>query len=172
MDEWVEIRIKKVVGPMHQGTAVFLGNDDKTFVMFIGSAEGSALMRQLNDEEPVRPFTHELLWSILVGFNVSVKKVVISDLVNTTFCATLILEQPVVDEGEQWVGKRNEVRIDARPSDCLVLASKAGIPIFCARNVLDNVDDATRVKDGADEKPSASADFLSAIWDEPDEDGK
>ena len=52
------IRIKKVLGPMNAGTAVLLGNDDKTFVMFIGIYEGNALLRELNGETPPRPMTH------------------------------------------------------------------------------------------------------------------
>ena len=89
MDDLHEIRIKKVLGPTQTGTAVLLGNDDKTFVMFIGYYEGAALMRELNGEEPARPFTHELLWYVLQGFDVEIKKIVISDIIDGTFCATL-----------------------------------------------------------------------------------
>jgi bifunctional DNase/RNase len=45
---------------------------------------------------------------------------------------------------------RNEVRtkvleIDARPSDCMVLALQARKPIFVARSVLDAVEDMTEL---------------------------
>lgn len=140
-DELQEIRIKKVLGPTNTGTAVILGNDEKTFVMFIGIYEGAAIIRELNGEEPARPLTHELITSIFAGFSVEVKRIVISDIVKNTFCATLVLEQKCVNESGDWNGLRNEVHIDARPSDCLVLALKSGVPILVSPAVLEQVRD-------------------------------
>lgn len=136
-----KIRIKKVLGPINAGTAVLLGNDDKTFVMFIGTNEGAALLRELNDEPPPRPMTHDLLAYVLSGFDISIARIVISSIVDSTFCATLVLQQRCTDGDDQWNGKRNEVRIDARPSDCLVLALKEGVEIFATQSVLDEVRD-------------------------------
>src|SRR5262249_34885400 len=107
LEELHKIRIKKVLGPTQTGTAVLLGNETKTFVMFIGLYEGAAIIRELNGEVPARPLTHELLSYILDGFNIDVKKIVISDIINNTFCATLVLEQRVTAENEEWAGKRN-----------------------------------------------------------------
>ncbi len=135
------VRIKKVLGPTQTGTAVLLGTDEKTFVMFVGIYEGAALIRELQNEVPPRPLTHELLCYILTGFDIEVKRIVISDIVDNTFCATLVLEQKVRDEDEAWVGKRNEVRIDARPSDCLVIALKEKKEIFVTDAVLEKVRD-------------------------------
>ena len=135
------VRIKKVLGPTQTGTAVLLGNDEKTFVMFIGIYEGAAIIRELQNEAPARPLTHELLCYILTGFDIEVKHIIISDIMENTFCATLVLQQVVRDESEQWVGKRNEVRIDARPSDCLVIALKEKKDIFVTPEVLEKVRD-------------------------------
>lgn len=136
-----KIRIKKVLGPINTGTAVLLGNDEKTFVMFIGPNEGAALLRELNHETPPRPMTHDLLSYILAGFEVKIKQIIISDIVDNTFCATLVLEQLCRDGEGGWNGKRNEVRIDARPSDCLVLALKEQVDVFATRSVLERVQD-------------------------------
>jgi bifunctional DNase/RNase len=136
-----KVRIKKVLGPTNTGTAVLLGNDEKTFVMFIGIYEGAAIIRELNNEVPARPLTHELLSYVLSGFDIEVKHIVISDIVNNTFCATLVLEQRCRDGNEEWNGKRNEVRIDARPSDCLVIALKEKKDIYATQAVLDKVRD-------------------------------
>jgi bifunctional DNase/RNase len=73
-----KIRIKKVLGPTNTGTAVLLGNDEKTFVMFIGIYEGAAIIRELNGESPARPLTHELLSYVMSGFNVDVKQIITS----------------------------------------------------------------------------------------------
>lgn len=136
-----KIRIKKVLGPINTGTAVLLGNEEKTFVMFIGPNEGAALLRELNHETPPRPMTHDLLSYILAGFEVKIKQVIISDIVDNTFCATLVLEQLCRDGEGDWNGKRNEVRIDARPSDCLVLALKEQVEVFATRSVMERVQD-------------------------------
>ncbi len=69
------------------------------------------------------------------------KQIVISDIVDNTFCATLVLEQKCVDSNNEWTGKRNEVRIDARPSDCLVIALKEKKDIYATQAVLDKVRD-------------------------------
>ena len=136
-----KIRIKKVLGPINAGTAVLLGNDDKTFVMFIGTYEGAAILRELNHETPPRPMTHDLISYILAGFDVEIKRIVISSIVENTFIATLVLEQKCKGENQEWNGKRNEVRIDARPSDCLVLALKDSVDLYATDAVLDKVHD-------------------------------
>lgn len=136
-----KIRIKKVLGPINAGTAVLLGNEDKTFVMFIGTYEGAAILRELNEEPPPRPMTHDLLANVLMGFDITIKKIIISSIVDNTFCAMLVLEQKCGEEGSEWSGKRNEVHIDARPSDCLVLALKSSVEIFATQSVLDKVHD-------------------------------
>jgi bifunctional DNase/RNase len=140
-DQLHKIKIKKVLGPTNTGTAVLLGNDTKTFVMFIGIYEGAAIIRELNGETPARPLTHELLSYLMSGFDIQVKQIVISDIVNNTFCATLVLEQKCVNGNGEFNGKRNEVRIDARPSDCLVIALKEKKDIFATQAVLDKVRD-------------------------------
>jgi bifunctional DNase/RNase len=151
-----QIRIKKVLGPMNAGTAVLLGNDDKTFVMFIGTYEGAALLRELNGESPPRPMTHDLLGNVLMGFEVKIKRIVISDIVDNTFCATLTLEQACAGADGEWNGRRNLVQIDARPSDCLVLALKTKADIFATQTVLDRVQDVSEGAQGgsAGEKPN------------------
>lgn len=149
-----KIKIKKVLGPTNTGTAVLLGNDQKTFVMFIGIYEGAAIIRELNNETPARPLTHELLSYVLTGFSIEVKNIIISDIVNNTFCATLVLEQKCVNGNGEWNGKRNEVRIDARPSDCLVIALKEKKDIFATQSVLDKVRDISEEIGAAGKFPS------------------
>src|SRR6185295_1336130 len=117
----------------------------------------------------------------LDGFNIQVKKIVISDIVNNTFCATLVLEQKVTPENEEWVGKRNEVHIDARPSDCLILALKEKKDIYCTPRVFEKVRDVSEEIGLAEKEVLKSEnveqsegitftkpDFLNQKWDEFD----
>lgn len=140
-----QVKIKKVIGPTPAGAAVLLGNEKKTFVVFVGFYEAAALIREINRETPARPLTHELIQNIFLGFDVEVKSVVISAILESTFCATLILQQRVREGGEDWVPARNEVRIDARPSDCFVLALKNHVDILVTPEVFEQVQDITKM---------------------------
>ncbi len=91
--EFHKVKIKRVIGPTPGGAAVLLGNEQKTFVVFVGFYEAAALIREINNETPARPLTHELLQNVFVGFDVEVKHVIISTIIDNTFCATLILQQ-------------------------------------------------------------------------------
>ena len=139
--ELEKVRLRNVIGPTSGGTAVILGNEKKNFVMYVGVFEGAAILRELNSEEPPRPLTHELIAFLLTGFDIQVKRIVISDIVDNTFCATLVLEQKILDGDGTPEGKRNEVRIDARPSDCIVIALKTKSEIFVTRDVMEKVKD-------------------------------
>jgi hypothetical protein len=145
LEELEKVKIRRIIGPTPNGAAVLLGNDRKTFVVFVGFYEAAALIREINHEVPARPLTHELLQNVFLGFDVEVKQVIISSILESTFCATLILEQRVRNGDGEWVPKRNEVRIDARPSDCFVLALKNKVDIFVTREVFDQVQDVSKM---------------------------
>jgi len=135
------VKIKKVI-EAGGGFAVLLGNTKKTFPIFVGSVEGDAMLRELRGCSMPRPMTHDLLALFMKGFDVEIKKILISSLVDNTFFATLVLQQKIVGENGEWTGRRNEVRVDARPSDCLVLALKERLPIWVADEVFGAVTDA------------------------------
>jgi bifunctional DNase/RNase len=67
---------------------------------------------------------------ILKGFDVRIKQVVINDLQDTIYYARLFLE---FDGGSV----KNILEIDARPSDCIILALMNNAPVFCTKEVLD-----------------------------------
>ena len=64
-----------------------------------------------------------------------------ADILDNTFVATLVLEQKLADVDGEWTGKRKVVRIDARPSDCLIIALKTRTEIFVTPKVLEKVKD-------------------------------
>ena len=158
--ELEKVKIRLVIGPTPSGAAVLLGNDTKTFVVFVGFYEAAALIREINDETPARPLTYELIQSVFLGFDVEIKQVIISSIIDNTFCATLILQQKLVDGDGEWNDKRNEVRIDARPSDCLVLALKNKVDIYVTREVFDQVQDVSNMATGDLEGGSFTLDSL------------
>ncbi|MEM7166238.1 MAG: bifunctional nuclease family protein [Planctomycetota bacterium] len=136
-----KVRIQRIYPPSSNGTAVLVGNDEKTFIVFIGLNEATALLREMKNEPAPRPLTHDLLQSVFLGFDVGVKQIIISDIVDNAFCATLILEQQGPGASEDPNGHRAEVRIDARPSDCFVLALKNATDLYVTADVMEQVRD-------------------------------
>ena len=133
----VSILVKGVM-PTSNGCAVFLGNDDKTFVIYVDTVIGEAIQRAVSGEEPERPLTHDLMLTILDGLSAEVERVVINSVDDGTFFARLILSM------ENELGHKI-IEIDARPSDSIVLALASGKPLYAARSVFDAVEDMTEI---------------------------
>jgi bifunctional DNase/RNase len=175
-EDYVRVEIQKVIGPTTAaGAAVLLGNDDKSFVVFIGMNEALAIRRELENEAAQRPLTHDLIQSVLLGFDLAIRQIVITRIIDNAFCATLILEQKVPEESGSWAGRRNEVRIDARPSDCLVLALKNRSEIQVTREVFDQVQDVSHLTVGdlaLELPPGVGPDLLSWGTDPEESEGK
>jgi bifunctional DNase/RNase len=131
----VPIQIR-LIFPSQNGCAVFLGNEEKTFVIQVEPQMGHVIGMFLREQPKDRPLTHDLIQHIFKGFGIAVDRVVITELRNGTYYARLFLQQ------ENEVAKKI-VEIDARPSDCLALATAQKRPIYVTRNLLDNVEDMT-----------------------------
>ena len=85
-----------------------------------------------------RPLTHDLIQSIFKGFSINVERVVITEMKNSTYFARLILQQ------QNELG-RKIVEVDARPSDCLALATAQKRPIYVTNSLFDQVEDMSEV---------------------------
>lgn len=134
----IPIDVKNVI-PTPAGFAVFVGNEEKTFVIYVGEDVGAAILMFMKGIKKPRPLTHDLIGSILKGLEVSVDRVVINDLRENTFYARLFLSE-AVDHG-----RKKMVQIDARPSDCLAIAKQVGTRIYVARKVFDQVSDVSHL---------------------------
>jgi bifunctional DNase/RNase len=133
----VLVTIKGVM-PTANGCAVFLGNDDKTFVIYVDHSVGSAIQMTLNGVKKERPLTHDLIGTIFQGLGVTLERAVVNDAREGTFFARLLLKM------ENELGQ-NILEVDARPSDSIVLALQQKRPIFVARSVFDSVEDMTEI---------------------------
>jgi bifunctional DNase/RNase len=135
-NEVVPCSIERIL-PLRDGAAVVLKASDMSFLILVGPFEAQAMFREMHHRPTDRPMTHDALVSIMLGFDIQVQKVVISALLKGIFCATVFLRQPREN------ALHDEVRIDMRASDSLVLALKAKAPIFVAKSVLAQVPDAS-----------------------------
>ncbi len=124
--------------PANSGCAIFVGNDEKVFVIQVEHNMGMIIGNFLRDAPKERPLTHDLITHIFAGFNVTVERVVITELKDSTYYARLILQQ------QNELG-RKIVEIDARPSDCLALATAQKRPIYVSSKLFEEVEDMSEI---------------------------
>ena len=75
----VSVQIRGIL-PANSGCALFVGNDDKVFVINVEPNMGAVIGMFLRETPKERPLTHDLIQSIFKGFSISVERVVITDL--------------------------------------------------------------------------------------------
>lgn len=118
-----------IVSEINDQQAIYLREVDggRTFPILIGPFEAQTINRRLLEEPPFRPFTHDLLKNVIAELGGVVDHVLINDMRDHTYYATLIVK--VGDETRE---------IDCRPSDAIALAVhyRPPLPIFVAEHVL------------------------------------
>ncbi len=124
--------------PTSSGCAVFLGNEAKTFVIYVDQGIGDAIQRAVDDVQADRPMTHDLMLTMLDGLGAEVERIVINHVDGGTFFARIILSM------ENELGHKI-IELDARPSDSMVMALASTKPIYVAKTVIDSVDDMTEI---------------------------
>ena len=132
----VPVEIRGIL-PANSGCAMFVGNDEKVFVIQVEHSMGAVIGMFLRDTPKERPLTHDLINSIFKGFNVTVERAIITELKNSTYFARLILQQ------QNELG-RKIVEIDARPSDCLAIATAQKKPLYVTSALFSQVEDMSK----------------------------
>ena len=87
--------------------------------IWIGPSEAKAIALELEGAKPGRPLSHDLLLSAIHVAQSTVTRVVINDLQDSTFFATIDIDTP-----------GGIKHIDARPSDAIAIAVRAKCPVF------------------------------------------
>jgi hypothetical protein len=100
----------------------------RAFPIVIGIWEAVAIDRNIKGKKTPRPMTHDLLENVIASLDCRLEKVVVTDLKDRTFYATLSLKRS---------GKI--VEIDSRPSDAIALAVQMKAPIYVNESVLEEV---------------------------------
>ncbi len=118
--------------------------------IWIGPWEANAIAMKLQGVTPERPMTHDLFSRTLDELGAVVKQIIVSDLAEDTFRARLLLEL----DGRT-------VDVDARPSDAIALAVRAGVPIFATDAVLDRA--GVVPESDEDEKLSVFREFVNSL---------
>lgn len=93
--------------------------------IWIGIFEAAAIAMELQNVKPPRPMTHDLLKQFIEKLGAKTQKIVISDVKEGVFYATIEVEKD---------GKK--ISMDARPSDAIALAVRSQVPIFVSEVVM------------------------------------
>ena len=93
--------------------------------IFVGIFEASAIERIVKERPSERPLTHDLAASLVESLEGKIVRSVIDDLKDDTYYAKVVVKR----------GKE-EVAVDARPSDAITLALKVDAPIYVADKVM------------------------------------
>jgi bifunctional DNase/RNase len=125
--------------PTQAGCAVFLGDGKKAIVFYIDPAVGASINTVLSDQTVPRPLTHDLFLNALQAFGASVNRAIIVRVEHEIYYARLILE------AKNEIMEHMIVELDARPSDCLALAVRAGSPLYVIRTLWDSLEDMSAV---------------------------
>lgn len=142
----IPVHIRALV-PTSAGCAVFIGNEEKVFVIYVDQSVGVAIGMFLSGTDKERPLTHDLLGHVLAALGARVERVIINDIKNGTYFGRLILT------AENELQQKKIIEIDARPSDCMAMAAQQKAPIYVSRIVWDEVEDTSELLEKLQDAP-------------------
>jgi bifunctional DNase/RNase len=100
---------------------------ERVLPIWVGVFEANAIALQIESVQTPRPMTHDLLKSVIDELGGRVERIVVSELKDNTFYATLRLRS-----------QQGTLTVDARPSDAIALALRSGARIFVEEAVIQN----------------------------------
>lgn len=100
---------------------------ERLLPIVIGVFEADAIRLKLNNVKLPRPLTHDLLLNTVDELGFKVVMVIVHELIEGTFYAKLVLRGTDHEDKE----------VDARPSDAIALALRAGAPIYAEETLLE-----------------------------------
>jgi uncharacterized protein len=152
----IEMKIRTIMMDSDANTPVVVLKDinsDTILPIWIGAFEANAIAVEISKTPTQRPTTHDLVKNIIRELGVTVRRVVITDLVENTFFAVIEMNR----DGEMLI-------IDSRPSDAIAIALRVDCPIYVNQHVIDS-SATTRIEEdttsGDDEWPDDLMDDAS-----------
>jgi bifunctional DNase/RNase len=96
--------------------------------IWVGVFEANAIALQVENVQTPRPMTHDLLKTVIDQLGGRVERIVVCELKENTFYATLHVRSAA----------KGLLEVDARPSDAIALALRSGARIFVDEAVIQN----------------------------------
>lgn len=126
--EIIEVRIRGLMMDPSTSMPIVVLKDvasETVMPIWVGIFEANAIALEIEKVAAPRPMTHDLTRNLIRNLNARLERIVISELKDDTFYATLWLQQ-----GDE------PLVLDARPSDALALALRADCPIYVTDEVM------------------------------------
>jgi hypothetical protein len=98
----------------------------KALTIWVGYFEANAIALEIEKINTPRPMTHDLLRNMISFLKAEVRHILVNDLKDNTFFATI----SIVQNG-------SDLTIDSRPSDAIALALRTKSPIFVEEKVIE-----------------------------------
>lgn len=156
------------VAQTDQGNVVLVRpkGSDLAVPIFIGQLETQSILIGMGGVDVPRPLTHDLAVSLIRSLGAAILRIEINDLQEGTFFARIVL----VREGLEQI-------VDARPSDAIGIAVRAGCPVFIAESVVDEAgisvnlvtEGQTKLRPAAGEADAEEAEDAEAVEDSAEE---
>jgi bifunctional DNase/RNase len=100
----------------------------RSLAIVIGPAEAHSIVIVMEKMPITRPLTHDLFVSLAENFDIHVEEVFIYQMIDGIFYARIIVR-----------GNGKTIEVDSRTSDAVAIAIRFGAPIYCAKEVMDEV---------------------------------
>jgi bifunctional DNase/RNase len=159
----VEVRLSAVRVDLQSSTPVVLLEETegahRSLPIFVGAPEATAIAFALQGVELPRPMTHDLMSLLLSTLGARLDRVVVTELVDSTFHAELQIR----------AGEANHA-VSCRPSDAIALALRVHAPLYVADDLMDTEglmiepeDDEAPNDDNPDEIVGEFREFLDTV---------
>lgn len=125
----IEMKIKGlVIDPISKMPIVVLEDlkKERMLPIWIGVFEANAISLKMEDIPTPRPMTHDLVTNLLHEFDISVEKIVVTDVRDNTFYANI-----------HCFHRQQAFIIDSRPSDAIALSLRMEAPIYVEEEVVE-----------------------------------
>ena len=126
----IEVKIGALIMDPNTNTPIVVlkGIESETVLpIWVGAFEANAIALEVEKIVPQRPMTHDLLKNLVMECGLTASRVVITDLLDNTFYASI----EFTDENG------DPMMLDSRPSDAIALALRLDCPIFVRQKVID-----------------------------------
>jgi uncharacterized protein len=126
----IEMKIRGLMMDPTANTPIIILKDvngEAMLPIWVGAFEANAIALEIEKLPSQRPMTHDLIKNILLEFGATVRRIIITDLIENTFYAAIEL----LKDGDVIV-------IDSRPSDAIALAMRVDCPIYVSEDVIHN----------------------------------
>ncbi|MBO1754417.1 bifunctional nuclease family protein [Allobranchiibius sp. CTAmp26] len=144
----VDVMGVRVEMPTNKPIVLLRERDGELYVpIWIGAPEATAIAYAQQGVAPPRPLTHDLLVNVLTELGHTLEHVVVSRMEDSVFYAELVVD--------------GDTTISARSSDAIAIALRAGVSIYVADEIFDEVGVAVPVEE--DDEVEKFREFLDNV---------